>query len=114
MLASKYSLKGTKSFSRVEKEGKIYQSDSFGIAYFDRNDKELPLFGFIVSNKISNDSTTRNRAKRAMKEAIRFTYFDVKPGFDVVFLAKQSILRQSTENIMKEVRVAMKGANLYK
>lgn len=114
MLAAKYTLKGTSNFERVEKQGRIYQSETFGLAYFDRKDKELSLFGFIVSNKISKESTLRNRVKRAMKEAVRFSFSELKPGYDVVFLAKQGVLRKSTEDIMREVKEALNGADLYK
>jgi len=114
MLASKYGLKGTKAFQRVETEGKMVQSDSFGVAFVDRKDNEISKFGFIVSNKISGDSTQRNRVKRALKAAVRYGLADLKDGFDVVFLAKQGILRKSTDEIMNEVRCALKESRLYK
>jgi len=114
MLAAKYTLKGKKRFERVEKEGKITQSDSFGIAVFDRKDGEVGQYGFIVSNKISPESTLRNRVKRAMKAAVRYEFGQLRQGVDVVFLAKQKILRKTTEDIINEVRVALKEANLYK
>ena len=114
MLASKYCLKETKSFLRVEEEGKIYQSDSFGLAFFDRKDDDVSKFGFIVSNKISPESTNRNRVKRALKAAVRYELGQLKNGLDVVFLARQNILRKSTEEIINEVRMALKGSDLYK
>lgn len=114
MLAGKYGLKGYKNFKRVEKEGKIFQSDSFGVSFFKRGDKETSLFGFIVSNKISSESTLRNRVKRAMKEAVRFSLPRIKPGFDIVFLGKQKILKETTEEIMQEVREALKKADLLR
>jgi len=114
MLAAKYTLKGVSRFERVEKMGKITQSDSFGIAVFERCDGEVSSFGFIVSNKISPESTNRNRVKRAMKAAVRYELGQLKSGMDIVFLAKQKILRKSTEEIINEVRVALKEANLYK
>lgn len=114
MLASKYCLKKYKDFTRIAKKGKIFQSDSFGLSFFKREDDEMSLFGFIVSNKISNESTLRNRVKRAMKEAVRFGLPGIKPGFDVVFLAKQKILKKTTEEIMREVKEALKSADLLK
>ncbi len=114
MLTSKYTLKGVKIFERVEKEGKITQSDSFGIAVFDRRDGDISNYGFIVSNKISPESTNRNRVKRALKAAVRYELGQLKSGLDIVFLAKQKILRKSTEDIINEVRVALKEASLYK
>jgi ribonuclease P protein component len=114
MLATKYNLKGDANFRRVEKEGKVFQSDTFGLAFYEREDKEDPRFGFIVSNKISNESTLRNRVKRALKAAVRYELTLLKNGVDVVFLAKQNILRKTTEDIMNEVRAALARAKLYK
>jgi len=114
MLAAKYTLKGAKRFGRVEQMGKITQSDSFGIAVFDRRDDDVSGYGFIVSNKISPESTNRNRVKRAMKAAVRYELGQLKSGLDIVFLAKQKILRKSTEDIINEVRIALKEASLYK
>jgi len=114
MLAGKYGLKGYQNFKRVEREGKIFQSDSFGISIFDRKDQNTSLFGFIVSNKVSPESTLRNRVKRAMKEAVRFSLPAIRPGCDVVFLTKQKAIKESTDAIMQEVREALKKVGLTK
>lgn len=114
MLAKKFKITGSKDFARVQSEGKIYQSSSFGIAYFERKDEEPSRFGFIVSTKISKDAVDRNRAKRAMSEAVRINSVDLCNGYDVVFLAKPSILRLSTADIMKEVRLSLKEASILK
>lgn len=114
MLAGKYHLRGTDKFKEVEERGKIFQSDSFGLSYFNRGDRDVSLFGFIVSKKIAGEAALRNRAKRAMSEAVRINMGQAKPGFDVVFLAKQKILRNSTESIMREVGVALKETGILK
>jgi ribonuclease P protein component len=112
MLAKKFRLTGTKDFDRIQKEGKVYQSTNFGIAYLKRGDAGFSHFGFIVSTKIAKDAVDRNRFKRAMSEAVRIASIDLTSGFDVVFLAKVSINRVSTADIMKEVRLALKGSGL--
>jgi len=112
MLAKKFRLTGTKDFERIQKEGKVYQSTNFGIAYLKRGDAGLSRFGFIVSTKIAKDAVDRNRFRRAMSEAVRIASIDLTSGFDVVFLAKVSIARVSTAEIMKEVRLALKGSGL--
>jgi ribonuclease P protein component len=114
MLAKKFRLTGAKNFAKIQKEGKVYQSANFGIAYIKRGDDGLSKFGFIVSTKIAKDAVDRNRFKRAMSEAVRIASIDLVPGFDAVFLAKTSITRVSTAEIMKEVRVALKACGLMK
>jgi ribonuclease P protein component len=114
MLAKKFKLTGAKNFARVQKWGNVYQSANFGIARYSRGDPEPSKFAFIVSTKIAKDAVDRNRFKRAMSEAVRLTSIDLKPGFDVVFLAKMSVVRVPTSEVMKEVRVALKESGLLK
>lgn len=104
MLAREFILKGKKDYERVEAEGKLFQSESFGASVYERGDKEVSRFGFIVSSKISKEAVQRNRIKRALSEAIRYEMAYIKPGFDVVFLAKHPSSKKSTEELMREVR----------
>jgi ribonuclease P protein component len=112
MLAKKFRLKGAKNFARIQKEGKVYQSANFGIAYTKRGDENPSCFGFIVSTKIAKDAVDRNRFKRAMSEAVRIASIDLINGFDAVFLAKTSIVRVPTSEVMKEVRLSLKESGL--
>lgn len=114
MLARDYSLKGKKNFERVEKEGEMIQSDSLGMTYLKRNDEEFSHFGIIVSTKISKLSVQRNRIKRSISEALRYGMTELKPGFDVVFLAKPSIVKKPTDEIMREVREVVLSSPLKK
>ena len=114
MLAKKFRLKGAKEFARIQKEGKIYQSANFGLAYIKRGDEGPSRFGFIVSTKIAKDAVDRNRFKRAMSEEERIASIVLGSGFDAVFLAKTSIVRVSTAEIMKEVRLSLKASGLSK
>ena len=114
MLAKKFKLTGAKDFARVQENGKIFQSDNFGIAYLNREDDEPSRFGFIVSTKIAKEAVDRNRFKRAMSEAVRIDSINLNVGYDVVFLAKVSIYKASTTNIMKEVRDSLRKAGLTK
>lgn len=114
MLARCYSLKGKKKFEQVEREGKTFQSDSFGVAYFNRGDNQTSQFGFIVSKKISMEAVQRNRVKRALSEAVRFLLTEFKKGYDVIFLAKQTSVRKNTDDLMREVKKALEDANLLK
>jgi len=114
MLARKNRLSGSEDFKRVEKEGTLYQSQNFGLALYDRKDSDPSRFGFIVSTKIARDAVDRNRFKRAMSESVRTSGTDLKPGFDVIFLAKTSIIKSPTADVMKEVKLALKESGLFK
>lgn len=114
MLAKRFRIAERKDFERVEKEGRIFQSKSFGLAYFNRNDNQPARFGFVISTKIAKEATKRNKAKRALAEVARLNLDNIKDGFDIVFLAKQTILNKSTQDITNEVERALFQAYLLK
>lgn len=112
MLAKKFRLTGPKDFKKVQDKGVVYQSENFGLAILNRGDKNPSKFAFIVSIKISKDAVDRNRLKRTMSEAVRLSSSEILPGSDAVFLAKTSIVKHPTHEIMKEVRMALKNGGL--
>ena len=112
MLSKKYRLVGSNEFKRVQNEGHVYQSKSFGIAYFKREDSEASRFAFVVSTKIAKEAVDRNRFKRTMSESVRIATIDLHPGFDVIFLAKTSIVSVPASELMKEVREGLKASGL--
>jgi len=114
MLAKKFKLTDKKDFDRVQKEGEVLQSVNFGLAKVKRSDSLPSRFAFIVSTKIAKEAVDRNRVKRAMSEAVRISSVNLANDYDVVFLAKPSVARVSTPDIMKEVNVALKEAGILK
>ena len=114
MLGRNNRLTGELNFKRVQAEGWVFQSTNFGIAIFDRKDGKSSRFGFVVSIKVAHDAVDRNYARRKMSEGVRMVLKDIKDGLDVVFLAKPSVVRTSTSDVMKEVARALKESGIYK
>ena len=114
MLAREFILKAKEDFEKVEREGTLFQSDSFGVAVLDRGDTESPRFGFIVSGKVSKEAVQRNRIKRALSESVRYELTTIKPGVDVVFLAKQICTAKSTDMLMREVKEVLPKVGILK
>lgn len=114
MLAKKFKLTGSKDFKRVEAEGTVHQSETFGIAILKRGDDQPSRFAFIVSTRIAREAVDRNRFKRTMSEAVRLSSRDIVPGFDCVFLAKTTIIKIPTSSVMKEVRDGLIKSGLIK
>jgi ribonuclease P protein component len=112
MLSKKYKLSDSSDFKKVQTDGKVYQSKNFGIAYLKRDDNEVSRFAFIVSTKISKDAVDRNRFKRTMSDAVRLNTIHLLPGFNVVFLAKTTIVNTPASELMKEVDKGLKESGI--
>lgn len=109
MLASKNRLKKKINFARIEIDGKMIQSKSFGMGIYDRSkdfdgegNNSESHFGFIISTKISKKAVVRNRIKRIISEVIRKNLKKIKKGMDVVFLVKPSAAKIDKETLENE------------
>jgi ribonuclease P protein component len=113
MLNSKYRLKKKINFARIEIDGAMHQSKSFGMGIYDRKDGEESRFGFIISTKISKKAVVRNRIKRIMSEVIRINLNKLKNGYDVLFLIKHQAVKmnkielenETYETIIKNIQI---------
>lgn len=111
MLASDFRLKKTSDFNRVKEKGKLYQSENFGVTVLEKDKDEPSRFGFVISTKISKLAAHRNRIKRAFGEAVRQNFKKISKGYDMVFLAKTTMEKKTTDEIMKQVKDFIDGLN---
>jgi len=111
-LAQKYRL-GPKDFDLVKEKGKVFQSTSFAISYLRKPNQSEPHIGIVVSKKISNHASVRNKAKRALSEGTRRCLALIKPDYDYIFLAKPIIIKKYTAELMAEVPTAFEQAGLF-
>jgi ribonuclease P protein component len=114
MLAKKYRLTVSNDFAKVQALGKTFQSTNFGVAILDRGDEKPPRFAFVISTKVAKDAVDRNNIRRHMSETVRLMTGEVKNGLDVIFLAKTSIMRVPAEEIVREVRTAVRSCGITK
>jgi ribonuclease P protein component len=112
MLASEFRLTEPEDFDLVRETGKRFVSTNFTISFRPRKDQNPTRFGFVIPIKVTKLATDRNRIKRVLSEATRHNLVYVKPGFDCVYLPKNSILRAYTNAVMTEVRDALINAGL--
>ena len=59
MLARKHRLTEKTDFTKVQKEGKLYQFEDFGLAFINKGEG-FSRFGFIVSTKISKEADRKS------------------------------------------------------
>ncbi len=114
MLASINRLAQYRDVKAVKKKGKLYQHKMFGVMVLRKDEDEISRFTFVVSKKVSTLAVQRNRIKRAMTEAVRHHLDVVGKGYDMIFLAKASSEKKSTDEIMRDVKTFILGKDFMK
>ncbi|KKQ74937.1 MAG: Ribonuclease P protein component [Candidatus Woesebacteria bacterium GW2011_GWB1_38_5b] len=112
MLEAKFRLTSKNDFDTVKKRGKVFQSENFSLGYYRRRDKGPSRFGFIVTMAVAREAVMRTKAKRGMREGVRHNITQVKRGYDCVLVAKPTIARRYTADVLKEVKDALVAVNL--
>lgn len=59
-------------------------------------------YGFIVSKQLGN-AVMRNHVRRRLREIVRRLHPRLKPGFDVVFIARNAITKQPFKMVQRTV-----------
>ena len=91
-------------FEVVKEKGRLSSYPHYSAVVYNRKDSLPSRFGFVVSTKVAKEASRRNRVKRAMRQAVRQSLSYIGSGYSVVFLAKPSIVKVYTNEIMIEGR----------
>jgi len=104
-------LKRNKDYRAVYRAGKSVANREL-VLYFIKNRYGKTRAGFSVSKKIGK-SVVRNRMKRLIKEAFRLHIKDIKPGYDLIFIARTGSKNYKYADIERSVVDVLKKAGLY-
>ena len=111
MLPKPNRLTKKKDFERVIKQGKGV-GGVFLILKFVKQGLSENRVGFVVSKKISNKAVVRNKVKRRLREAVRMSLSNLKPGYDLVFFTKKGIEEKEFVEIEKVIKQLLTRAGL--
>lgn len=106
-----YRLKSSLRFQKVYKEGKSFV-DSFAVFYIMHSHNEELKIGFAVGKKLGN-AVVRNHTKRMMREVFRKKIKDLKPGYNIVWVARKRIINSDLKNYERVFNRLAKKAKLY-
>ncbi len=105
-----YRLRRNTDFKRVRRLGKFYASPLMVLAFL-QNELNHSRFGFVVNKRLGK-AVRRNKIKRRMREATRLRLPKIRPGFDLIFIARQPIRGTSYAEIERTLEYLLTKADL--
>ena len=103
-------LRRNDDFASIYKRGKSI-GDRYVVLFYRQNGLGYNRTAFLASKKVGN-SVIRNRAKRLMKESYRNCVSTVKTGFDIIVIARNTIIGKKQPEVEKSLASALKRADL--
>jgi len=85
----RYRLRSNRQFQEVRRKGESTGNQLLVLCYRPNN-LDHSRFGISVSKRIGN-AVTRNLVKRRLREALRIRIDTIRPGWDLVFIARNPI-----------------------
>ena len=99
-------------FTSLYRKGKSV-GERYIVLFYKKNNLSYNRIAFLASKKVGN-SVERNRARRLMKENYRFLKSHIRTGYDMVFIARNTINGRKAYDVEKSMKNAVNKAKLYK
>ncbi|MFQ5615627.1 MAG: ribonuclease P protein component [Anaerolineales bacterium] len=97
-------------FKRVRRHGKSYAHPLIVLVALP-NEGGIPRFGVSAGRSVGG-AVQRNRAKRRIREVLRPLVPEIRPGWDLVFLARRSIGQAAFPELENAIRTVLRRAKL--
>jgi ribonuclease P protein component len=95
-----------KEFEAVFRKGKTKAGKLVFLKIL-KNNQDDNRFGVVVSKKISKKAVNRNKIKRRLREIIRQAH--IKPGLNIIIIAKPEIIDKNYQDIKNELEDLFKS-----
>lgn len=110
MRIRKQILRNQKHFNAVYKRGNS-KGSKYVVVIYKKNGLDYSRVAFLASKKVGN-SVQRNRARRLMKESFRSINKNLAKGYDIIFVARNTINGQKCNDVQRCMYGAMKASQL--
>lgn len=105
-------LRRNEDFSVIYKKGKSAGS-RYIVLFCKKNNLNYNRTAFLASKKVGN-SVARNRARRLMKESYRQIFDEFAIGYDIIFIARKTIINSKCADVKKSIEAAAKRAKILR
>lgn len=112
VLGELITLKENKDFRRLYSRGKSYVSPAL-VIYVIKTRRPYTRIGITTSKKIGK-AVMRNRSRRVIREAYYLIMDEVKPGYDIVFVARGKTPFVKSTLILRMMRKQLSEAGVLK
>jgi ribonuclease P protein component len=109
MLPKRHRLLRTRDFARVRRRGRSAGGPLLALYVSQVRGPETRV-GFSVSKKVGK-AVVRNRVRRRMREAVRHQLPSIRPGLDLVFIARPAAAEAGYCEICQAVEAALRRTN---
>ena len=99
-------------FDLIYKRGRSV-GERYVVLFYRKNDLPYNRTAFLASKKVGN-SVERNRAKRLMKESYRFLKDYIREGYDLIFIARNTINGKKQRDVERSMVGSLSKSKLYK
>ena len=103
-------LRFKRDFDRIYKSGRS-KGDKYVVVLHRANGLGHSRRAFLASRKVGG-AVTRNRARRLMKESFRKMENEIKPGTDILFIARSTIAGTGCAAVEASMRQALRKSGL--
>jgi ribonuclease P protein component len=109
---ARHRLRGREAFARLRERGRVYRQPALSLSVV-ANALAHTRYGYITGKALGN-AVQRNRTRRLLREAVRFRHPQVKPGFDVLLIARPSLVSQPLADVQRIVGELYRQAGLLR
>ena len=107
----RFRLTRSTDFKRVRNFGKSFAHPLVVLIVL--NAEEPGLRVGVAAGRSLGGAVQRNRAKRLLREVVRAEIPSLRPGYDLVLIARASLLQADFVDIKKAIRGLLRRANLF-
>jgi len=103
-------LRKKKDFTAIYNKGQSV-GEKYVVLFYRKNDLDFNRTAFLASKKVGK-SVLRNRARRLMKESYRELQKDLESGYDIIWIARNTISNLKCADVKKSMEAALRKSGI--